>query len=737
MKKAAYLFSAILACTSASLAQENTVPQSNDAQAVVPQVQAAVLVADEIFLTDKDTLVASGNVEAFHGGRRLKARSITYDQRTERLHLEGPITLQEDGGTIILADAGELDRDFTRGLLTGARVIMNDQLQLAANEMRRINGRYAQLYKVSATSCKICEDGKAPLWQIRAKRLIHDQEERQLYFHDAQFRVLDVPVFYFPRLRMPDPTLDRARGFLFPSATSSTTLGTGVRTPYFIPFGDDKDLTLTPFLTDKTRTLEWRYRQAFRNGRIEFEGAYSNDDISQLDQNRAYIFGQGRFNLKNDFKLTFNIEAVTDDNYLLDYGYSDKDRLRSGIGIERARRDEYIRGGINYYTSLRADEADTFVPNFVLDTDYQRRFFPVSLPGELRFSAQAHSHTRPSDSTEDGADFDSFADGRDVSRLTTNLEWLNNLTVGNGVLAETRVALAFDAFLIEHAGDTSQSDAVELTPEAAVKLSWPLLKSEKGGATQILEPLVQLAWVGGSNPDVPNDESTITEFDEGNLFAFSRFAAPDRRERGFAASYGATWTRIDPKGWQTSFALGQVIRETQLYEPNGETSFSKTSGLQNRFSDILVSGQYRNNRGVTLTARGLIDDNYFVPKAEGRLSWQNNLVNVGLTYVWLEEDPAEDRDENISEWAIDGTYRIARHWTGSAEWRYNAIDDESIRAGVGVKYTNECVDIKLSASRRFTSTSTLEPSTDIDLTVGIRGFSVNSGDDSYTRTCRK
>ncbi|WP_120501605.1 LPS-assembly protein LptD [Roseovarius sp. EL26] len=737
MKKAAYLFSAILACTSATLAQENTTSAQTKAQAVAPDALPAVLVADEIYLTDENTMVANGNVEAFYEGRRLKASSITYDREQERLFLIGPITLQEEDGTLILADAGELDRDFTRGLLTGARVVMNDQLQLAANEMRRVNGRYAQLYKVSATSCKICEDGRAPLWQIRAKRLIHDQEERQLYFHDAQFRVFDTPVFYLPRLRMPDPTLERATGFLFPTVSSSTILGTGVKVPYFITLGDDKDLTLTPFLTDKTRTLEWRYRQAFRNGRIEFEGAFSNDDIGILDENRAYIFGNGRFNLRDDFVLTFNVEAVTDDNYLLDYGYSEKDRLRSGVGIERARRDEYIRGGINYYTTLRSGESDSFLPNFIIDTEYQRRFFPTAIGGELRFGAAVHSHTRPSKSTTDGSDFDSFADGRDVNRFNANLEWLNNWTFANGIVTELRTGVAFDSFLIYQAGNTSSSDAIDLSPAAAVKLSWPLLKSEKNGASQILEPVVQLAWVGGDTLDIPNDESSITEFDEGNLFAISRFSAPDRRERGYNASYGLTWSRFDPKGWQTSFAIGQVYRDTQLFEPNGSTSFTNSSGLQDRFSDILLAGQYRNDNGMTLTARGLFDNGYSATRAETRLSWHNKLTSLGATYVWLRDDLAEDRKDRISDWYFDGSYRLARHWTGTAEWRYNAINSESIRAGVGLKYTNECVDIKLAATRRFTSTSTLTPSTSIDLTVGIRGFSVNSGDDSYSRTCRK
>ncbi len=64
-------------------------------------------------------------------------------------------------------------------------------------------------------------------------------------------------------------------------------------------------------------------------------------------------------------------------------------------------------------------------------------------------------------------------------------------------------------------------------------------------------------------------------------------------------------------------------------------------------------------------------------------------------------------------------------------------NDSNITAGVGVTYTNECVDVSLSASRRFTSSTILEPSTDISLTVGLRGFSARAEDKSYVRECKK
>jgi len=228
-----------------------------------------VLVADQVFLTRDRTLVAQGNVEAFQGDVRLRARAIRYNDASGALEIEGPITLTEGADTVILADAAQLEPGLRNGLLTGARLILNQQVQLAAHQINRVDGRYSQLYKTAVTSCDICDDGRPPLWQIRAKRVVHDQVEQQLYFDEATFRIRNVPVFYLPRLRLPDPTLDRATGFLIPSIRTTSQLGTGIKIPYFIKIGDHRDLTLTPYLSSRTRTLELRYRQAFARGRIE------------------------------------------------------------------------------------------------------------------------------------------------------------------------------------------------------------------------------------------------------------------------------------------------------------------------------------------------------------------------------------------------------------------------------------------------------------------------------------
>ena len=570
----------------------------------------------------------------------------------------------------------------------------------------------------------------------RDARVVHDAEERQIYFDNAQLRVLGVPVFYMPRMRLPDPTLERARGFMIPELKTTTLLGFGIKLPYFIPIGDHADLTLTPYVSPITRTLELRYRQAFRTGDIKVNGAISRDNLDSGDL-RGLFFAEGAFTLPRNFRLSFDIEAVSDDAYLNDYNSAfKKDRLDSEIEIERARRDSYVRGAITHFHSLRVGEQNSTLPTLVTNAEWERRMHPNwAGGGEIRLGMLAHSHIRSSGLISDGPDIDPWADGRDVGRLTLSADWHRNWTLPGGVLAHVRTGVAIDHFEIRQAGLTSLSTATEVSPTVAVELRWPLINAMSGHSTHVIEPIVQFSWTGGENPFIPNDESTRIEFDEGNLFSTSRFTAPDRRERGRIAAYGVSWTRFDPSGLQTSLAMGQLVRDEIQLEVNGQDSFTSSSGLNGKVSDVLVAGQVKTGNGLVLTARGLFDDTFNTTKAEARASWQNSLASLSATYIWLGRDLAENRPTTISEWAFDASYRLSRHWTGSANWRYDIASDESVRAGLGLTYTNECVEVRLAASRRFTSSTILEPSTDISLTVGLRGFTTKTSDKSYVRTC--
>ena len=267
----------------------------------------ATLQADRVMVTGDSVLQAEGGVEMRYRGQIVRAKAVTYDRDADHLSITGPLTVVDAKGNIVTADTAELSTDLSEGLLTSARLVLDRQMQIAARQMFRTQGRYTELTDTVASSCQVCTVAPTPLWEVRASRVVHDQVAQQLWFDDAQLRFVGVPVAWLPRLRLPDPTLQRARGFLAPDFRNNTQLGAGISLPYFIPLGPSRDITLAPFLSTKNgRTLDLRYREAFQSGWIELNGALSYDEILP-DEQRGYLQAMGEFRLPDDFLLAFNV----------------------------------------------------------------------------------------------------------------------------------------------------------------------------------------------------------------------------------------------------------------------------------------------------------------------------------------------------------------------------------------------------------------------------------------------
>ena len=688
----------------------------------------ATLIADRVFLEAGDTLTAEGTVEVLYKGTRLTAERIVYFSKTDRLEITGPIRLTDESDTVIVADAADLSRDLTEGVLTSARMVLDQQLQIASNQLTRASGRFTVLDRVVASSCEVCPSNPTPLWEIRARRVVHDQEERQLYFDHAQFRVAGLPIFYAPRLRMPDPTLKRATGFLLPTIRTTSGLGAGVKLPYFIAIGDSRDLTLTPYISaKKTRTLEFRYRQAFRTGKMEFSGALSRDDLVP-GKTRGYLFGDGSFDLPRDFGLDFKIQTVTDDAYLLDYDVSDRDRLQSGVAVTRTRRNEHIDARIFRYWSIRSGDDNSVLPTIVGDLTFERRFRPAYLGGEGKFAFQTHSHRRSSTVTTD-ANGDGVVDGRDIARATLLADWSRNWTLANGMVLSGGFMAAADFYSIGQDA-TYPGTVTRLTPAAMVELRWPWVKTETaGGATQVIEPVAQLVWSPDDIDDVPNEDSQNVTFDEGNLFGYSRFPGADARELGTRLNLGVSWTRHDPAGWSLGVTAGRVFRAKDLGQ------FSPASGLDGTSSDWLLATHLDTASGLTVMNRALFDDALDFSRNELRVGYHAPKYDVTAGYLWLVADPAEGRNNPSSEFTFGAGWTFARNWRGRVSGRYDFQTDRAAKAAVGLQYRNECVVVDLSLSRRFTSSTSVSANTDFNLSVELAGFGAGTEGRKYRRSC--
>ncbi len=674
--------------------------------------QTASLVADRILLDGENAIVAEGDVEVFFEGAELSAQELRYDRETDSFTLEGPIRLSDGERVVILAEAAELDADLRNGILQSARFVLDQQLQLTAARIRRVDGRYTELSRTIASSCRICEAGGPPIWEIRASRVIHDEAERQLYLDNAQFRIAGLPVFYWPSLRLPDPTLTRATGFLLPQLVTTSQLGTGLKLPYYIRLGDHADVTVTPYVSTVTRTLELRYRQAIRRGALSFEGAISDDNLT--DGARSYLFGAGRFALGRGYELNFDIELVSDPSYLLEYDYSGKDRLESAVSINRTLRDERTLFEVTEFRTLRASElpiADQ-LPTTLFEARYDRRLSRDVFGGPLWLSFDVMGLTRPSDEP---------VLGRDVLRTGAALRWTGSRIVGPGIVAEAEAGAEVDVYAVNQDPGFGLG-TVRATPSAALTLRWPFVRSIGDGAVQTLEPVVQLAWSKTSGAAVPDEDSIAPELDEGNLFTLSRYPGSDRKEEGARGAAGISWTTAFPDGGEIGLSLGRIFR------------LDEDGALADDVADWMAALRLIGVNGFEAFGRVLAEDDVGLTRAVGTVGWTGDRARVSASVIRAFADPDGPIDDDIAEIAFDGGLRFSRHWSGAIEGRYDLVADRATSAALAVNYRNECVDVELVVSQRYTESTSVEPTTRASLNVSLGG--IGGGAQGPVSQCR-
>ena len=134
----------------------------------------------------------------------------------------------------------------------------------------------ANLQKVYLQLCDYRENDKCPPWSLQAEKMKHDKQKKTIYYDNAVIKVYDIPIFYFPKLSHPDPSVERRSGFLPPTFSDTKNLGAGFEIPYFLTLAKDKDFTITSklFVSEHPLFLG-EYRQAFEKSNLILDFGYT------------------------------------------------------------------------------------------------------------------------------------------------------------------------------------------------------------------------------------------------------------------------------------------------------------------------------------------------------------------------------------------------------------------------------------------------------------------------------
>jgi LPS-assembly protein len=244
--------------TLAAAAVFGTVIGFNAAEAQIAAPSRVLLRADEItYDSNTGVVTARGHVEISDDERTLLAEQVTYNENTDSVSANGHVSLQDTSGNVAFADHVELTRDLREGALQGFAALIGKTGRLAASSAERHEGRFSIAHGAVFTPCSICqEDGeRMPLWEIRAARIVHDQLEKEIYFEDASFEFLGMPVLFLPYFKQADPTVKYKSGFLLPDIGTIGALGSFIKIPYYVALSPTRDLTLDPFFTVNAGTV--------------------------------------------------------------------------------------------------------------------------------------------------------------------------------------------------------------------------------------------------------------------------------------------------------------------------------------------------------------------------------------------------------------------------------------------------------------------------------------------------
>ena len=311
----------------------------------LPSANHPLLFAADEVIHDKErgVVTASGNVEISQDERILKANSVSYNQTHDTVTAIGQVSLLGPSGDVLFADLMELTGDLKDGIIRDLKIRLSDNSRIAASGARRSEGVTTEMRNAVYSPCHDCaaQTGDTPMWQLKAKKVVHDEREKMIEYTDAFMEVFGVPVAYTPYFSHPDPTVKRKTGLITPRFGASSVFGTMVSTPYFIDIAPNKDLTIIPtFTTKEWGQLAGEYRALGPDSRIDAVASIALDADEKL---LGHIDAKYRKDVSDTWRAGFDLQRSTDDTYLRRYNIASPKSMTTRAFGEAFRGRDYLK----------------------------------------------------------------------------------------------------------------------------------------------------------------------------------------------------------------------------------------------------------------------------------------------------------------------------------------------------------------------------------------------------------
>jgi LPS-assembly protein len=548
--------------------------------------------------------------------------------------------------------------------------------------------------KTVFTLCKYKKNDKCPPWTIQSKKMLHDNKKKTIYYDNAVVKVYDIPIFYFPKLSHPDPSVARRSGFLPPTIYDSKNLGSGISIPYFFDLGIDKNLTVSSRLYGSENPLFLgEFHQAFENSNFlsdfGFTEGYKKTSSTKQAGEKSHIFTKFVKNFKgeknSDNSIDLSLQEISNDKYLKLYKIESNlvdyniDTLENSFGYTHENDDTFFNFKASAYETLKDDYEDKYeyiLPEVTLD----KNLLNNEQIGNINLQTNVKVRNYDTNKLTNFIVNDFNWDSKDLFfKSGINSKFLGNIKNIN-----------YEAKNVDIYKDKKTSE-VYGTLGLLSKMD---LQKQLPGSKHTLTPKMLIRYSPGNmRKETEGDRLTPS-----NAYNLSRLTNINNNETGLNSTLGFDY-KINKKNSEFDFSIAQIINEKE------NKNMSDKSSLNEKLSDLVGKSSYKLNENFKLNYNFSIDQNY------NDFNYNEIGTTIGygqmeIDFNYLQENKHIGKQDYLST-KVDINNK--ENSLVSFETKRNLLTNSSEFYNLSYEYFNDCLKAGLVYRREFYKDTELEP----------------------------
>ena len=677
------------------------------------------------YIIEGEDIVAN-NLEKFI---ESKKKTIVFDQEGNTIFLDNfqyqnETNIFKSIGSIKIKDKMENIYEFSQIYIdtkkkeilgTDAKAFLNqndlkfidDNNPRIFSNSTKINNEKSTFNKSVFTACAYRENDKCPPWSIQASEMLHDNKKKTIYYENAIVKIYDIPIFYFPRLSHPDPTVDRRSGFLPPTLSDSKNLGSGITIPYFFAINDDKNFTFdSKLFASENPLFKGEYHQAFKNSVLladfGFTEGYKKTSSTKKKGDKSHFFSsyvkQYKGENNSDNTLSLSVQDVSNDKYLKLYKIKsnlvdfNKDTLENSLDFTHDNDDYFFGLNASMYETLKTEYDDKY--EYILpEIDIDKNLFDDDKFGNFNLHTNFKVHN--------------YDTNKLTKFLINDVNWNSkNKYFQSGLQSKflgTIKNINYEAKNVEF----FKEDTTNELYGALGLLTDIKLEKERNNTKHLLTPKLLFRF----SPGEMRKEKSGSRLNPINAFSLNRLDSTNNFETGLTSTIGLDYN-MNNNDQKLDFSLAQIISEKENKKMPDKTS------LNEKVSDLVGSASFDINKNINLNYNFSLDQNY------NDLNYNEIGTKIDLGIINFDFDYLQEKKHIGNQEYFKTKLNIINKDDGvfSVETKRNLITNSAEFYNLSYEYLNDCLRAGLVYRREFYNDSELEPENSLLFKVTLTPF---------------